>query len=427
MASTAFDESRLRAALEAAESAQLAGRGSEAAGILERLLAEYPGRAEVFAACGLHALRSGNFRDAEAHLLQAIALQPKDPRVHVNLASARRGLNDAAGEMAALQDALEVDPYFSVAIFQKASLLERQGKTRQAAQCYHAALASLRPEDRLPADWKPLIEHSQRMVRENYAALEAWIADRTHGVRDRFGAGSLARADHFVDIFLGKRRVYVQQPVYSHFPHLPAIEFFERADFPWLPDVEAATAGIRRELEHLLEASRDDFVPYLAHAPDAPLNQWRELNGSKRWGALFLFNEGGRVAANVERCPYTVSVLEKVPQVHIRGRGPTAFFSRLEPRTRIPAHTGVTNTRLTVHLPLIIPPGCGFRVGAETRGWEPGVALLFDDSIEHEAWNDSDEERVVLIFDVWNPLLTEAERELVRAATESIAAFYEED
>ena len=101
------------------------------------------------------------------------------------------------------------------------------------------------------------------------------------------------------------------------------------------------------------------------------------------------------------------------------------FFSRLEPKTRIPPHTGATNTRLIVHIPLVVPAGCGFRVGSETREWQPGTALIFDDTIEHEAWNDSDQPRVVLIFDIWNPLLTQAERDLMAAATAGIEQFLE--
>ena len=112
--------------------------------------------------------------------------------------------------------------------------------------------------------------------------------------------------------------------------------------------------------------------------------------------------------------------------MRIPNRAPSSFFSRLEPRTHIPPHTGVTNTRVIVHLPLIIPPGCRFRVGSELREWHPGTALVFDDTIEHEVWNDSDDPRAILIFDIWNPLLTEAERELVAAFTTGIADYYED-
>ena len=115
------------------------------------------------------------------------------------------------------------------------------------------------------------------------------------------------------------------------------------------------------------------------------------------------------------------AALAATPSAHIPGRAPSAFFSMLKPRSAIPAHTGVTNTRAIVHLGLDIPPGCGFRVGGETREWQAGKAFAFDDSIDHEAWNNSDERRHILIIDTWNPHLTPREQDaIVRyfAATE---------
>lgn len=118
--------------------------------------------------------------------------------------------------------------------------------------------------------------------------------------------------------------------------------------------------------------------------------------------------------AALARCPATRDALEAIPRAELPGRCPNAFFSILQPRTRIPPHGGVSNTRLTVHLPLIVPNGCGFRVGGETREWRIGEAFVFDDTIEHEAWNDSDHPRAVLIFDVWNPYLTALERRMLQ-------------
>jgi aspartyl/asparaginyl beta-hydroxylase (cupin superfamily) len=91
------------------------------------------------------------------------------------------------------------------------------------------------------------------------------------------------------------------------------------------------------------------------------------------------------------------------------------MFSLLAPNTHIPPHVGVNNARLVCHLPLVVPPGCWFRVGAERREWQVGQAFVFDDTIEHEAMNPSDELRVVLIFDVWHPDLSETERQAVSA------------
>jgi aspartyl/asparaginyl beta-hydroxylase (cupin superfamily) len=81
------------------------------------------------------------------------------------------------------------------------------------------------------------------------------------------------------------------------------------------------------------------------------------------------------------------------------------------------------NARLICHVPLIVPEGCGFRVGNETRRWEVGKALIFDDTIEHEAWNDSKEDRLLLIFDIWRPELSEVERKAVTAMFEAVDAY----
>jgi aspartyl/asparaginyl beta-hydroxylase (cupin superfamily) len=96
------------------------------------------------------------------------------------------------------------------------------------------------------------------------------------------------------------------------------------------------------------------------------------------------------------------------------GRGPTAFFSLLHPHSHIPPHTGVSNLRAIIHVPLIVPSGCWFRVGGETRVWEEGKIFAFDDTIEHEARNESEALRGILIFDVWNPHILPHERDLIR-------------
>jgi aspartyl/asparaginyl beta-hydroxylase (cupin superfamily) len=209
-----------------------------------------------------------------------------------------------------------------------------------------------------------------------------------------------------------------------HFPELPTIEFFERSDFPWLDSIEAATDDIRAELLNVLADGPATLEPYVSLAETSQLNQFRELNNSRRWGVYFLWREGVEFKEHTARCPRTVAALEAWPPCDVPGYSPSAVFSILDARTRIPPHTGVTNTRLIVHLPLIVPPGCGFRVGGETREWQPGKAWVFDDTIEHEAWNDSDLPRAVLIFDVWSPFLGEAERELVRSTTIAVGDYY---
>jgi aspartyl/asparaginyl beta-hydroxylase (cupin superfamily) len=152
-----------------------------------------------------------------------------------------------------------------------------------------------------------------------------------------------------------------------------------------------------------------------------PMDQWRPLNRNLDWTAIHLVRNGVTVEPNARHCPKTMELLASLPQPRIPASAPNAMFSLLAPNTQIPPHVGVSNARLVCHLPLVVPDGCWFRVGAETRPWNVGEAFVFDDTIEHEAMNPTDELRVVFIFDVWHPDLSPVERDAVAAliATET--------
>jgi aspartyl/asparaginyl beta-hydroxylase (cupin superfamily) len=128
-------------------------------------------------------------------------------------------------------------------------------------------------------------------------------------------------------------------------------------------------------------------------------------------------------AGNAERCPATLAALADLPIPRIEGRSPMALFSVLKPHTHIPPHSGMLNTRLIVHLPLIVPDGCRLRVGNDVRDVVTGKVMIFDDSIEHEAWNDSDATRVILLFEIWRPELSAAERAALTAMFEAIGSY----
>ncbi len=164
--------------------------------------------------------------------------------------------------------------------------------------------------------------------------------------------------------------------------------------------------------------------PHLPYPKGTPVQPWGELNHSKRWSSLFLWKDGARQPAAAKLCPKTTALMERLPLADLPGYAPTVMFSALDPHTRIPPHTGSTNVRLLCHLPLILPGPAGFRVGNETRAWKMGEAWVFDDTIEHEAWNDADELRVILIIDIWNPLLEPEEQELVKALLAARLEFY---
>src|SRR5262249_27623772 len=155
----------------------------------------------------------------------------------------------------------------------------------------------------------------------------------------------------------------------------PAIPFYDRDLFPWLPQLEAATDTIRGELEGLL-ARQSGFAPYIDYPPDAPVNQWAELNRSPRWNACFLWKDGERQDEACGACAQTGALMETLPLARQPGFAPTVVFSALAPHTHIPPHTGSTNTRLLAHLPLILPGPARFRVGNETRDWRMGLAWV---------------------------------------------------
>lgn len=101
---------------------------------------------------------------------------------------------------------------------------------------------------------------------------------------------------------------------------------------------------------------------------------------------------------NTLLCPDTSDILNKIPGLI------SADFSYLPAHTQIKPHKGFTKMVIRIHLGLVIPKHCGIRVGAETKNWEVGKLLIFDDSFDHEAWNNSDEDRFVLMLDIANPL-----------------------
>jgi aspartate beta-hydroxylase len=410
--------------IQAARAAGAAGRTREAEELLaraEQLAPEHPG---VLNERGLQLLQRGDAAGARELFKRATSADPGHPALWSNLAGSLHSLGLQREEMAAIERALAIEPRHPAALLQKAGLLEQQGSPREAARVYRAALLTVGPEITPPPALHAVLEHAREAVRRDDAELARTIDEHLAPVRAQHASQASRRADECIGLLTGKRSRYLPQPTFLYFPGIPALEFFDNGQFPWLGAIETATDAIRAELASVLGSDQGGLEPYVAYPDGVPLDQWRELNRSRRWSAYFLWNQGTAQPQHLARCPRTTEAVRAAPQCAIAQHGPNIFFSILEPHTRIPPHTGVTNARLTVHLPLIIPPGCGFRVGGETREWVPGRAWVFDDTIEHEAWNDSDTPRAILIFDIWNPYLTAAECALVRAATEAVGSYY---
>lgn len=366
---------------------------------------------------GLQALQQGLPDLAIRTFERALQHAQDDADLWLGLAYAQVQAGAVEAGLSAVDRCLAAEPRHLRGLILKGDLFDHQGQAQAAASFYGAALKVAPPEGELPES----LQRQLQRVRQRAQELQTGFLNAVDAVAHRARGHAGSRADRFcasVDILLGRQAVYLQQPRHYYFPGLASIPFHDRALFPWLAELEAQTDVIRREME-AVRRDPNGFVPYIQPDPSRPVLNQAGLYNNPDWGACFLSKNGQPDPAIIERCPATWAAVNRTPLVQVPGRSPSVLFSRLRPRTHIPAHHGFYNTRLIVHLPLSVPPGCRFRVGAETRTWSEGQAWVFDDTIEHEAWNDSDEERVILLFEVWHPALSPAERQMV---TELFAA-----
>ena len=427
MSATPLTEPEARALADAIVQVAATQPPAESLKYVDMALARAPLHPMVLNAAGGHALRSGLWVRACELYRRAIAVDAASPVLWLNLANAYRSAGDAAGEGDSLDKALALEPRYVAALLHKAELLERSNKPLAAVQVYEAALLSIVPQERIPESMGAALAHARDVVTANSRALEAYLERETGPVRLGHAGVDLDRYDACRDLLLGKRRAYSSLPKDTYFPYLPAIEFFRREEFPWLSLLEGAAQDIAAEAVAAFQTSGAEFAPYVSFPPGTPIDQWAPLNNSMNWSTYSLWQDGAPHRAHQAACPKTTAVLAQLPLCDIPDYAPGAYFSVLKPRTRLPPHTGTTNTRCIVHLPLVVPPGCLFRVGSQTRAWEFGKAWVFDDTIEHEAGNDSDENRIILIFDIWNPGLSVAERDMLRALTVARGRYYGTD
>lgn len=171
--------------------------------------------------------------------------------------------------------------------------------------------------------------------------------------------------------------------------------FFEPGSFPWVAPLEAQWATVRRELDGILQ-----YWQALPSFQDISTDQ-RTITDDDRWKTFFLYAYGIKAEGNCARCPETTRLVEAVPGMK------TAMFSIISPGKHIPPHRGPYKGVLRYHLGLLVPEPraqCRIRVGNDIRHWAEGKSLLFDDTYEHEVWNETAGMRAVLFLDVVRPL-----------------------
>ncbi len=360
------------------------------------------------------AAASGNLPRAIELLEQAGAADPDLPELWLKLAALRRAAGQPAKALDAVTRALALAELDFVALTMRATLLESLSPA-DAGEAWARALAQRPLERELPQKMAEALARGEalrdRWIEEREAELERATAEAALNA----DPDEVARIARFRTNVVRKTRPYHSEPTHFAFPGLVEYEFHPRSDHPWLAEVEAATDILAAELETVMAAERAELVPYIQYQQHEAMAQWRDLNQNRDWTAIHLIQNGRTIDANARHCPRAMELLARLPQPDIPGAGPNAMFSLLAPNTKIPAHVGINNARLVSHLPLVVPEGCWFRVGAETREWRRGETFVFDDTIEHEASNPSDRLRVVFIFDVWHPGLSNRERDAIAA------------
>lgn len=368
------------------------------------------------------ALQVGDGAGARRHLAPVLAAGIDHPQLWMLLGSAAQ----LTGDMGALEHAADAlllgDPRQPRALAWKGEALLAAGDRRGAAAFFRAAVKTIAavpsPPLTLTQLGKEVADRIAALDAEFTAALDAGLVQR--GIDLAATSPAFARS---LAIMRGHEQVdlQLQRPASYFYPDLPQRRFYERSEFAWAEAVEAATPAIRAELAAAL-ADPGLFQPYLTHQTQRPAKR-TALDDDPAWSALHLI-DNGRVRPDLaDRFPATLAAMEHVPLCRISVRSPTVMFSLLQPAARIDPHHGEINARLICHLPLIVPGAGALEVGGEARQWEEGKLLIFDDSIEHAAWNHADADRIVLIFDVWRPEIGETDQHAIAALFETVDSY----
>ena len=406
------------------------GRKREAEDAYRRLLEENPDLVEALSYLAIASMERGEPTHALGFLRRAQALTPTDATLSLRMGRAQESLGDQASALDAYEQALRLDPELNLARLQLAALLEIQGATDQAFLHYSRAMKEAQSRGRwldpatTPAGLRPLVERAVRMVRGGRRSLLFGLLDP---LVEKYGRDALNRVEQCLRIFLEEEPAaypdHRQRPTFLFFPGLPTSAYLDLDVFPWIEELESRTPRIREELLRLLPSATGRERVFLNTEVEA--HNLSSTVDPPTWNGYYFYRHGERREENHASCPFTSESIDSLPLARVPKHAPETLFSVFTPGTHLALHRGVTNTRVVGHLPLIIPADCALNVGGELHAWKEGKVVVFDDTYEHEAWNRSRETRVVLIFDLWNPYLTEVERAALRDLVVAIGGLRE--
>lgn len=393
-----------------------------------RVLAEDPFNLQALNIVALASIRLGELYRARELLDRAISVSPGHAASHHHLGRAAELMGDLPGARAAYERAVQLGTALPAARLHLAAVLEQMGEHHAALVQYARVTADMQSQGRwlnvatTPPALVSLVAHAAQVVRDGRRALFYGLLEP---LAAEFGREGLARVERMLRVHLkDEAPAYAddrQRPTFLYFPGLPTTAYFDPRLFPWLEELEERTPECREELQALLR--RDAGQEAVFSSAELAAQNLRSDREAPTWNGYYFYRHGERREINCAACPRTINALDRLPLSHVPDHGPEVLFSVFTPGTHLLPHRGVTNTRVVGHLPLIVPPDCALRVGGEDHAWQEGQVVVFDDTYEHEAWNRSDRLRVVLIFDLWNPHLTELERTAVARLVVAMGEF----
>jgi len=405
------------------------GQTQAAAGCYQQILEHHPADAQALQYIIRHWLNCGQTRRCRQLLEASMAAAPEASSPHLQMATVHASSGDTQAAMDSLQQAIQRGDDGMAALY-KGQLALLAGDEDAALEVWSEAWKSspmLQRWQASPATAKPvmrLLEQSASFIvnqrkRQISAALDSidqqYGSDSSKGIREALATVLDKAKPGYADPR--------QRPGFLYYPGLETQPFFPARRFAWVDAVEAASTDIMQELKMVMTQQQNDLHAYVQVPAGKDPAQWQALNQSLQWSAYHLIRDGEPLPEHTGHCPATMAAMQSVPLVDIPRHAPEVFFSVLQPDTHIPPHYGLSNYKLAVHLPLIIPADCAIRVGTQRHDWQPGKVVVFDDSFEHEAWNRSGQLRVVLIFEIWHPQLTEGERAAIRRGIGTLLQF----
>ena len=337
---------------------------------------------------------AGDFTRAEAQIRAAIALMPGAPILHL----------------------------------EHGQIFEQQNNIDAATRAYYRAVMKARAKGlwlddaSVPPQVLPQVLHAMAFVEKHRDNVLHTLLDPLYS---QFGKAELQRVTQALNIYLGldqsRPASSLQRPLFLYVPGLTETPFVDAKRFDWIAAALDARSAIAAEA-HAVFANQRGVEPFLQANPGANLSAYLAGDHPK-WEAHFFYRHGKPHQEHLRASPVTASLLTKMPLVRIAEHAPEICFSALTPGSHILPHTGVSNLRLVAHLPLILPERCVLKVAGIERAWKLDEVLVFDDTFEHEAWNHSDQTRIILLMDAWHPDLTVPEQQAFTALVEGIGVF----